>query len=453
MTQFRKYHIASSRKKRISLMIRNQIISFCSSKFFKDFSIVFIFDILAKIILLLILLLTVRLLSPLEYAFFVKFNSLANLLLGIFASGIGIAFVRSVSDLSSVGRISLVKSLYLLSLSFILVIFLPVFFCSHFLSGIYKFPVYLIVLSLFYALTLSYLKINQFYFQGQEKYFTGGLVELIRTGAIFFLISIVYLFSGTISILQLCLIYIISGLVVCGILFKEIFSFTTFKFNKKVFLYAKLLLSESAWLLFYCFLLAFLGQADIILLSFFASDTEIANYGVAQKYQSLALSLLPALLALMRVKTAKRDFSYDPIKRRDFTRKWIKSTSPCAIVVILIGIFLSQYIMPLLNGTQYNAAIPLFQIMLIGVGISYVFSPNVPILMAAKRFSSLCVLCFIALLITVVGNYLLIPSLGAISPAIFFVISNAFLNICATLFISYDAASWKKQQKSDVFIS
>lgn len=434
-------------------MIHNQIITFFCSKFFKDFSIVFIFDILAKIFLLLILLLTVRLLSPLEYACFVKFNSLANLLFGVFASGIGIAFVRCVSDLSSVGRVSLVKSLYLLSLSFILVIFLPVFCCSHFLSEIYKIPLSLIVLSLFYALTLSCLRINQFYFQGQEKYLNGGLVDLIRTGAIFLLILIVYLFSGRIPILQLCLIYIISGFVVCGILFREIFSFTMFKFNRKVFLYAKLLLGESAWLLFYYFLLAFLGQADIILLSVFASDMEIANYGVAQKYQALALSLLPALLALMRVKTAKRDFSDDPIKRRDFTHKWIKSTTPCVIVVILIGIFLSQYILPLLNGAQYNAAIPLFQIMLIGVGISYIFSPNVPILMAAKRFSSLCILCFIALLITVVGNYLLIPYLGAIAPSIFFVISNAFLNICATMFIFRDAASWKKQQNSDVSIA
>lgn len=434
-------------------MIHDQIINFFSSKFFKDFSIVFIFDILAKIFLLLILLLTVRLLSSVEYAFFVKFNSLANLLWGVFASGVNIAFVRSVSDLSSIGRVSIVKNLYLLSFGFIFTIFLPVFCCSNFLSEIYKFPLHLVVLSLFYALTLSCLRINQFYFQGQEKYITGGLVDLIRTGAVFIPILTIYFFFGTVSVLQLCLIYIISGLIISGIIFGKIFSFSMFNFSREVFVYAKLFLSECAWLLFYYFLLAFLGQSDIILLSCFSSDAEIANYGVAQKYQALALSMLPALLALMRVKTAKRDFCDDPIKRRNFTNKWIKSTTPCVMIVILIGIFLSQYILPLLNGSQYNAAIPLFQIMLIGVGLSYIFSPNVPILMAAKRFSSLCILCFIALLISVVGNYLLIPYLGAIAPSIFFVISNAFLNICAMLLIFRDAASWKKRHDSDVSVA
>lgn len=427
-----------------------QVSNFLKSKFLKDFSVVFIFDILAKIFTLLILLFTVRLLTPQEYAFFVKFNSLANLLFGIFASGIGIAFVRSVSELTSVGRASLVKNLYLLSLGFILVILCPIFLCSQFLAEIYKLPLVLILLSLLYTLALSYLKINQFYFQGQEKYLTGGIVDLLRTAAIFFPILIIYFFFDNLSVLQVCLIYIISGLVVWGIFFGKIFSFSMFEFNKKVFFYTKSLLKESMWLLFYCVLLAFLGQADIILLSHFSSDVEIANYGVAQKYQALALSMLPALLALMRVKTAKRDFADDPEKRREFTRKWIKSTTPFVIVVIAVGAFLSRYILPLLNGTQYNAAIPLFQIMLIGVGISYVFSPNVPILMSAKQFPVLCILCFIALLITVAGNYLLIPFLGAVAPSIFFVIGNAFLNICATIFIFRDTASRTKREKSNV---
>ena len=279
---------------------------------------------------------------------------------------------------------------------------------------------------------------------------TGGIVDLLRTAAIFFPILIIYFFFDNLSVLQVCLIYIISGLVVWGIFFGKIFSFSMFEFNKKVFFYTKSLLKESMWLLFYCVLLAFLGQADIILLSHFSSDVEIANYGVAQKYQALALSMLPALLALMRVKTAKRDFADDPEKRREFTRKWIKSTTPFVIVVIAVGAFLSRYILPLLNGTQYNAAIPLFQIMLIGVGISYVFSPNVPILMSAKQFPVLCILCFIALLITVAGNYLLIPFLGAVAPSIFFVIGNAFLNICATIFIFRDTASRTKREKSNV---
>lgn len=432
------------------MFFRHQIALFLDSKFFKNFSIIFIFDIFSKFFTALIFWLTIRLLSQKEYALFVKFNSLANLLFGIFASGIGIAYVRCVSDSTSIGRFSIVKKMYLFSLILVLVILFPIFFCSQFLSNVYKLPLMLVILSLFYTLTLSYLKLNQFYFQGQEMYSVGGFIDLIRIIAILFSILAIYLFSANISVHCICLVFIICGFVSWVIFSGKIFSTSKFNFGKREFLYAKLFLKESAWLLFYCFMLAFLGQSDIILLSRLAPDMEIANYGVAQKYQALTLSMLPALLALMRVKTAKRDFSNDLVKRQEFTRKWIKSTTPYVVVLILSGAFLSRYVLPLLNGSQYDAAIPLFQIMLIGVGISYVFSPNVPVLMAAKRFPVLCVLCFISLLITFVGNYLLIPSLGAVAPAIFFVISNAFLNICATVFIFLDTTSRTKRKETDV---
>ena len=182
-------------------------------------------------------------------------------------------------------------------------------------------------------------------------------------------------------------------------------------------------------------ILALFNQADVLLLSRYASDSDIANYGVAQKYQVIVLSILPSLLALLRVRTAKKDYVQSSQKRKDFTVKWIRSITPATLILIIIGAILSKYLFPVINGEQYSSAVPLFQIMLIGVGISYIFSPIIPVIMAAKRFALLCSLCTFSFLITVVGNYLFIPRFGAISPSVFFVVSNAFLNVGATIFI------------------
>lgn len=415
-----------------------------SSKLVKDFATIFIFDILAKFFSLITLLLTIRLLSISEYAAWTKVNSLAYLLFASLGFGISIAFVRNVSEMVSVGRFSRVKKLYLLSHGFVLLMLLPAFFGFHFFAKIYQLSSGLIILALFYTLIISYLKFNQSFFQGQEKYFVSGLLDLIRSTAVFFPLLAVSFFCDSISILSLGLIYVISGFVIWLIFFRKIFLFSKMRWNWKIFLYSNFFIKESTWLIFYYFLSAFMGQIDIMLLSQLSTNDELANYGVAQKYQVMALSLLPSLLTLFRVKTAKQAFVVSPEKRRDITSKWIRSTFPLVIVIIVAAIFLSKYILPLLNGSRYDAAIPLFQIMLIGVGFSYIFAPNVQVFIAAKRFPTLCLLAFISLLISVTGNYLLIPHWGAIATATLWVVSNTFLNIGVTVFVLWNKSSQQR---------
>lgn len=416
-----------------------QIKSLLFSAFFRDFSVVFFYDCFSKFFLMLILFTQVRLMPQNEYGVFVKFNSLANLLFGIFASGIGIAFVRFVSEVNSPHNNRTIYSLYLQTVFGITILLIPFFFVTFILKDLYKIQSVFIHFSLIYTVFYSLIKINQFYYQGQEKYSKAGIIEVFRTGTILLAILLLYCLWGTLTIYMVCGAYCVVSFLVFSCSLLTILFKSKCIINKRSLILGKRLLVESGWLLIYCIILALFNQADVLLLSNYASDAEIANYGVAQKYQALALSVLPSLLALMRVKTAKNEYVQSPQKRKEFTIKWIRTTTPGIIFLVVIGALLSKLIFPLINGHQYDNAIPLFQIMLIGVGISYVFSPNVPVIMAAKRFPLLCSLCVVSLLITFLGNYFFIPRWGAVSPSVFFVVSNAFLNIGATISIFMDS--------------
>ena len=375
--------------------------------------------------------------SKADYALLTKFNSIANLMFGVFSSGIGIAFVRSVSEMSGAGNIVIAKRLYVLTLMLAILVLLPVFILSPVLSGLYKVSTSLIVVSLTYALVISSIKITQYYYQGQELYNKGGWIDVFRTiGILLPLVIIAIVYEMTIK--TVCLVFIVSGGILFLFFFGNIVKLSALKIDQETIQNGKNLLKECGWLLLYRFILELFCQMDVFMLSRYASDTDVADYGVAQKYQALALSVLPALLALMRVKSAKREYAQSAKKRKEFTTKWIRLTAPWIIVFTIIGIIVSPFVFPLLNGAKYNDSIPLFQIMLVGIGISYIFSPNTPILMSAKRFPTLCLLCLGSLLISVIGNYFFIPLYGAISPAVFFVLSHAFLNVGSTLCVIRD---------------
>jgi O-antigen/teichoic acid export membrane protein len=91
--------------------------------------------------------------------------------------------------------------------------------------------------------------------------------------------------------------------------------------------------------------------------------------------------------------------------------------------------------MPILNTTEYNSAIPLFNILMIGVGISYITAPNVGVMMASRKHKLMCFFAFIAFLINLAGNYFFIPVYGALAASVTTVVSQTFLNISCTLAI------------------
>ena len=94
--------------------------------------------------------------------------------------------------------------------------------------------------------------------------------------------------------------------------------------------------------------------------------------------------------------------------------------------------------MKILNGNTYTDAILAFKVFVVGVGISYIFSPNVAVMMAAQKHKQLCLLAFVGLIINATINWFFLGTYGVVVTAVATVVANAVINIISFVLIEKD---------------
>lgn len=405
----------------------------------KDFSNVFIFDVIAKVFLAIISIILIRFFSTQEYADYTKFSTLSNFIVGIFGTGIALSFVRFSAEKISREKNADISGLYALSSITFIIIFTFSFIFVNFLKDLYDTSLIVVVIALIYGFAMSLNRLNQFYYQAKEMYIKAGIVSNLRNFILFILI---------IS----CLIYarnIYLSLVMGMFLVSAILSFLIGSFNIYINLPSniiknnlqdfKSMLSDSGWLILYTALLNLFNQMDVLMLSNLAEERDVALYGVAFRYYSILLTLLPSIQSVLRVRTAKKEFIDNSSVRYSFTYNWIKRSYKIVIIGCISLILGSKFYMNILNGVEYADSIPIYNVLVIGVALSYLFAPNVSIMMSGKRYRTMCVLAFISFVLNVSGNYILIPIISGIGAAISTIISQGFLNITCTIIVILDA--------------
>jgi O-antigen/teichoic acid export membrane protein len=177
----------------------------------------------------------------------------------------------------------------------------------------------------------------------------------------------------------------------------------------------------------YFFLLSLFGQLDIFMLSRFRTPDEIAVYGVAYRYYSLALMALSSIHVVLLPKFSTPEFA-DPQKQREFRFKWLRFSSLSIVPIFILGLF-SEPVFATLNGAKYFASIPLFKVFCIGMFISLVFSPLVNILIANNNHRFLVALSCGVLLLNFVGHYYFTAKYGVMAASVVTVVSSAIMNI------------------------
>ena len=166
-------------------------------------------------------------------------------------------------------------------------------------------------------------------------------------------------------------------------------------------------------------------RLDIFMLSHFSTGEELANYGVAYRYYSMALLLLGSIHAVLLPRFSKVDMQ-EPVKQRIFIFRWLKATGWLIIPVVIVDV-LGKPVFVWVNGIQYEKAFYMFVIFSIGVWFSLMFSPLVNVLISRKAFRFLFALAVGAFILNFIGNYLLIPLWGGIGAALVTVLSHNFL--------------------------
>ncbi|WP_162288273.1 polysaccharide biosynthesis C-terminal domain-containing protein [Exiguobacterium sp. N4-1P] len=403
-----------------------------------DYATVFIYDSVSRIFMLAVTIILIRGMTELDYADYVKFSSVSNLILGMVGGSISLVYIKFATESRS-RNIDNSKTIYLTSTLLIVFVSILVFPFINILVSIYDSNYNIVIFSVFFGLLLSLLNLNQAFYQSKENYRKAGYFNNYKNIVFLVFLLCLLLIGGSLEVKYIIAISFLSVLLAFYISFKNI--------NSEISIFSKglnfnfkeidnlTIIKESFWILIYMFILNIFNQLDIIMISSLSNAKDLAQYGVAFKYYSLLLTLLPSIKAVLRVKTSKKDFLDQKNIRRTATIEWLKKSSYIVIPIFVVIIFTSDYFMHLINGEKYDESIMTFKILAIGVAFSYIFATSVNMMISARKYYSLISLSVIALCFNYSFNLLLIPLYGIEGAAITTIISHIIINIGSTFLI------------------
>lgn len=408
-----------------------------------DYVKVYIFDMIAKAFSALISILIIRILTVNDYSEYTFFFSISSFLSGILGSGIGLAYTTYAVELRETNKHAdallfhemIKKLLYIYPmLSMVCFIIIVSFVGGNALT---------VFMGILYGMLLSFNQIMIVFFQARKKYIVAGLVSNIKS-ILLSLILAVILLSKNCNILAVYSVYVLtiaaSMIVSYCLIYRNI---GRIELESAANQSLKNMLKDSIWTILYMFAISAFNQVDVMMLKLFTNDTAVANYGVAFKYYTLVISLLPAIQVVLRVNSSGSEMK-DPKYRKNKVIQWTKKITPFAMILLIVGIVGAKLLFPIINGKQYDSAIYAFDVLMIGASLSYITAPNVSIMVGSRKQKVLFILSAISFITNVVGNYFFIPSGGIIAAAIATVVAHFILNGGSTLYLLLDGRHMRK---------
>lgn len=411
---------------------------FRSSDLRKGLTKVYSGDMLSTFIGAMTAFLIIRGLAVNDYASYTAFYSIVTLVPLIVGSGINFALVRfSAEHISKAGE----KPVELYFISFVLQIILYVMFSfslmlfsdrvTNLLFGQKAFDNALRYGLIAGAGTLIS-QAGRGVYNAEEKF--GSYIKALwfRQLLIFSTIFLLF-FLKRLSFERTAQVMIFAELSIAGIIFYHIFRGVNIYKNifelKKNSEIIKNFISSTGWLIAYLFIVTAFQRFDVFMLSRFSSEEELANYGVAFRYYSLAMIVLSSLNAVMLPMFSKVEMK-DLGRQRQFTLKWLKTTVWFVIPLMIFDIF-GKPLFIWVNGAQYEKAFYIFVILSSVFWLNLMFSPLVHIVMARKAFKFLFILGLAAFVFNFTCNYLLVPEYGGFGAAFVTAISYSLINVTA----------------------
>jgi O-antigen/teichoic acid export membrane protein len=417
---------------------------FRSSELRKGITKVYSGDVLSNIIGMATALFVIRGLPINDYAAYTAFYSMLTLVPWLVGSGINMALVRFSAEQISRSNEKPIE-LYVISFIFQLILYLMLGMIMLLLSNKVSnilFGQKAFDSSLHYGLIagVGYLisQAGRGVYNAEEKFGSYIKALWLRQSLVFLIIALLFLLkrlnfqhaAQVVSFVELAVAGIITFHIFQGVNITKII-----KGFRKQSSIIKEFISSTKWLIAYFFILTTFQRLDIFMLSHFSSEKELANYGVAFRYYSIALLALSSIHAVLLPRFSKLDMQ-DLDKQRQFSYKWLKTTVWLIVPIAVADIF-GKSLFVLVNGMQYEKAFHIFTVLSVGILISLMFSPLVNILLARKAFKFLFMVGSSAFFLNFAGNYFLIPAWGGLGAALVVIFTGSLINIASWIRILY----------------
>lgn len=285
------------------------------------------------------------------------------------------------------------------------------------------------VIAILVALTVAngLLEFTKTHYQYKQNFLALSLAEFLRT---LLFISVLFFFllpervpfsAGTVLFAQsLCTAMVVA------LWFGRKLDWKEFLKIDETFRLGKLMMkSKYRYMIGYFFAVALLLRTDIFMLDRLVSRFELATYGSAFRYFSLVLVILTALHTVFLPKTQAAHRSSE---LRKLFRKHFRIVA-MVLPVVFLGGWLSEWIIPWIDGGKYPGAILIFRALCFVAAISICFSPYANVLFRYELYRFLFYLATSACLLNVVLNLLLIPEYRGLGAAIATFVSAGAINV------------------------
>jgi O-antigen/teichoic acid export membrane protein len=397
-------------------------------------------DATSKILSVAVTFLLIRGLSVADYANYITFSGISYLFSGLVGAGINMALIRYSADTLSRGKEKPV-GLYPLAFLFQLLIYgllaaVCLVFPAQGTTFLLSEPALAIPLrlGLFAGLGVLIVQFGRALYQAEEKFnHYIGTIWLVQAGIFFCLMALwlVHALSFNSAALVFTIVQLGVGfwLLVAYLGSHGIAQAENFLVRRKNEL--KRFIAGSALLIGYFVVLSLFSRMDILMLLRFQGEEEVAIYGVAFQYYSLALLFLGSVHAVLLPKFSRVEMQ-NSVSQKVFFKQWLQWNGWLILPILLFDI-LGKPLFVLMNGKIYEQSFPIFVIFSLGIWLSMMFSPLVNVLIGEGKFRFLFFLSSAALILNILLNLLLVPQFGGIGAAVVVIATYAFINISTVL--------------------
>jgi len=382
---------------------------------------VFSYNLIAKAVGAISALAIIRYMSPSQYADYTMIMAIAAVLSGIIVSLFNRIFIVGYQKIK----------IYEYKGAFLSTQILSIFFLWLLIFFFFKEEYSVVILSLILAFALCIHEFLRTDYQQALRFNRFSQVLLIKSLILSLsILGLVGFFGSKIQAWHALAAQILAAFAISiPLIIKRKLFHGLFYLNKSVHLSRYVLSGHYRYLIGYSIVLAFFGRLDIFMLRSLSEAHDLSTYGSAFRYYSFLLMALESVKSvyLPVIQNTSSVAGMNTIFKKH--QKYVVLSIP----VILIGCFVSQWIIPWVDKGRYPDAPTVFLILSISAFMSFAFSPHVTVIMKLEKFLFLFLLMVFCFWLNLGLNFTLIPKYKATGAAFATLIS--FLCVNSAIFL------------------
>jgi O-antigen/teichoic acid export membrane protein len=176
--------------------------------------------------------------------------------------------------------------------------------------------------------------------------------------------------------------------------------------------------AESNWLTLYFIASAGFAYGSMFMVATLLDDSAVASFGAAERYVSIVLGPVWALMTVLRVRTSQQDVVDSHAAQLSMLVRWMKRGALPTAAVVGTMAALAPFVIPLIDDGRYPDSVTIFQLLMIDAFFVYVTMPAPNLLMAQKRYQLLAILYSAFLVVQVAVTVVVGTTWGVIGIAV-----------------------------------